>query len=89
MSKMSNKFIEEVIKEAEDTRKIFPAFNSYHEGVAVIMEEMDELWDLVKLNPNKAGLTQKEYRKMMRSEAKQISAMCLRYAEELCGDDNE
>jgi len=85
---MKNKFIEEVIKEAEDTQKIHPAFHSYHEGCAVIMEEMDELWDLVKLNPYKAELTQKQYKRMMRSEAKQIAAMCLRFAEELC-EENE
>lgn len=31
----------------------FPAFNSPHEAWAVLYEEVDELWDVVKMNPRK------------------------------------
>lgn len=31
----------------------FAGFNSAYEGYAVILEEVDELWDVVKLNPKK------------------------------------
>ena len=87
MSKMSNKFIEEVMEEEQRTRKLYPNFHSFHEAMSVIREEYEECWAHVKTNPYKAGITQKEYKKMMRSEAKQIAAMCVRYVEDLCTED--
>lgn len=52
-----------------------PPFNSVHEGYAVLLEEVDELWDECKKKaPNKAT---------MRQEAVQIAAMALRFAAEL------
>lgn len=51
----------------------FPPFLSPHEGYAVLLEEMDELWDEIK----------KQYgdrtREQMRKEATQIAAMALRF----------
>ena len=47
----------------------FPPFKSPHEGYAVILEEVDELWDAVKCN-NRSGA---------RSEAVQVAAMALRF----------
>jgi hypothetical protein len=47
----------------------FPAFNSAHEGWAVIWEKLDELWDEVKANDPEAA----------RIEAIQVAAMALRY----------
>ncbi len=37
--------LKEEIKKAESK---FPAYNSPHEGYAIILEELDELWDEVK-----------------------------------------
>ncbi len=46
-------------------------FNSYHEGYAVILEEMDELWDEIKKRtPCDPAI---------RTEAIQISAMAVRF----------
>jgi hypothetical protein len=43
---------------------------SAHEGYAIILEEVDELWQLVKLqSPNPAAI---------RDECRQIAAMALR-----------
>lgn len=43
----------EVVEELERAEAKFAPFNSSHEGYAVILEELDELWDVVKLNPKK------------------------------------
>jgi hypothetical protein len=47
----------------------FPAFNSAHEGYAVILEELDELWDAVKENDIDHA----------RKEAVQVAAMAVRF----------
>ena len=52
----------------------FGAFNNAHEGYAVLLEEVDELWENVKLNqkyPNRNEL--------MRDEAIQVAAMAIRF----------
>ena len=48
----------------------FGAFNSYHEGYAVILEELDELWDEIKGGQRPAEL---------RAEAIQVAAMAIRF----------
>lgn len=47
----------------------YPAFNSSHEGYAVIAEELDELWDDVKRN----------FPQGAREEAVQVAAMGIRF----------
>lgn len=49
----------------------FKPFNSPHEGYAVILEELDELWDEVKGNTGR--------HESARVEARQIAAMAVRY----------
>jgi hypothetical protein len=50
-------------------------FNSAHEGYAVLLEELDELWaECKKRVPNKV---------MMGKEAIQVAAMAIRFAAEL------
>ncbi len=64
--------------ELKRARRLHPKItNSYHEGYAVILEEVDELWDEVKRktserDPNAA-----------REELVQIAAMCQKMAEDL------
>lgn len=48
-------------------------FLSAHEGYAVILEEMDELWETVKRNQKNACPNE------MRDEAKQVAAMAIRF----------
>lgn len=48
-------------------------FNSAHEGFAVLKEEVDELWDHVKVNQKKRDLEE------MRKEAIQVAAMAIRF----------
>ena len=54
----------------------FPAFNSVHEGYAVMLEEMDELWDEIK----RKDMSHEAIRK----EAVQVGAMALRFLINCC-----
>lgn len=51
-----------------------------HEGYAVLLEEVDELWDEVKKNPRKdpACIARR------RTEAIQIAAMAMRFVLDVC-----
>jgi hypothetical protein len=57
------------LKELYTASKKFKPFNSSHEGFAVLLEEVDELWEEVKKN-NLVGA---------RREAIQVAAMALRF----------
>lgn len=65
-----------VLMELDEATSKFGAFNSAHEGYAVLKEEVDELWAEVKdRNADKAK---------MRKEAIQVAAMALRFVEDVC-----
>jgi len=67
----------EVKAELERARALHPRrFNSAHEGYAVLLEEVDELWDEIKANP--------QDRRRMRAEAIQVAAMAMRFLVEVC-----
>ena len=69
--------VAEVVSELARASEKFGAFNSAHEGFAVLKEEVDELWTEVKENnPNRI--------ERMRSEAIQIGAMALRFIRDVC-----
>lgn len=55
----------------------YPPMNSLHEGYAVILEEVEEFWDICKLKPAKRD------RAHLLKELVQISAMAQRTAEDL------
>jgi len=59
----------------EATKKFGPFFDN-HQGYAVILEEMDELWDVIK---SKDGTNEE-----LKSEAKQVAAMALRFLVDRC-----
>jgi hypothetical protein len=65
----------EIADECRRGMAAFPAFNSPHEGWAVIREELDELWDHVKADTGRSPEARKE--------AIQIAAMALRYVHDL------
>ena len=66
--------------EATRAQKLYPKFNSAHEGYAVLLEEVEELWDEVKKNPRKRDPA------AMREEAVHVAAMALRFLVDLCED---
>lgn len=70
----------EMVGEVARAKSMWPPFNSAHEGYAVLAEEVDELWDEVKINQKKRDLDK------MRKEAKQVGAMALRFMTEVCDE---
>ena len=71
-------FLKEIEKEYRDARIKYKPFNSTHEGIAVIQEGVDELWDLVKKN--------KGYKidsPQMVKECIQIAAMAYAFVKDL------
>ena len=71
---MKTETFENLIKEVKEeyikaTSKFEP-FNSAHEGYAVLLEEVDELWDEVKADADPERL---------KEEAVQVAAMALRF----------
>ena len=68
-----------ILLEIQRARSLFPPFHSAHEGYATLLEEVDELWELVKANP-----TRRDYA-AMRKEAVQVAAMAISFIVEVCG----
>ena len=69
----------DIKEEFINATKKFGTFNNAHEGYAVLLEEVDELWDNIKLNqntPNRLNLIQKE--------AIQVGAMAIRLIYDCC-----
>ena len=64
--------------EYKEAQQKFNPFNNAHEGYAVILEELDELWDLIKSKPTAQNLKDRE------KEVKQVGAMALRFLIDLC-----
>ena len=59
-------------------RAKFPPFNSAHEGYAIILEELEELKAEVFKNPKTRDIQK------MRTEAKQVAAMAIRFMTDIC-----
>jgi hypothetical protein len=73
-------------KELTEAREKYGAFNSTHEAYAVLIEEVNELWDVIK-EKNKAGndnsIEALEKKQKMIHELIQIAAIAQRTIEEL------
>lgn len=71
---MSNveKLSKEVAEELIRATSIHKPMNSLHEGYAVLLEEVDELWDEVKKRSSLRDL------RKVREEAIQVAAMAIR-----------
>jgi hypothetical protein len=81
MSKVSgiprreDKVITDFIIEIDEGVDKFGNYRSYHEAYAVILEEVDELWDELKKRDKNKGL--------IYGEAIQVAATAYRLAEEI------
>ena len=62
--------------EVKRARQIYPKFNSTHEGYAVMLEEIDELWDEIKQKKSSPA--------KLREEAIQVGAMAIRFIQDCC-----
>jgi hypothetical protein len=72
-----HRIIEEVEYEFRSASSKNGAFNSAHEGWAVLYEEVEELWDEVKKKRKVRNLEN------MKLECVQIAAMAIRFAHDL------
>lgn len=78
---IASRVIGEVEIEVSNAIKNWPEFNNAHEGYAVMLEEVDELWEHVKTNQKKRDIA------AMRKEAIQVAAMAIRFAAEVCNEE--
>ena len=67
--------MEEVFQEFMRATNKFGSFHNSHEGFAVLLEEVDELWDCVKANCDKS---------ILQEEAVQVAAMAVRFVFDVC-----
>lgn len=74
LNPIKDKIVNAVLSELEKAEAKFSPFNSAHEGYAVLKEEVDELWDVVKMQQSNPERIPK-----MRKEAIQVAAMSLRF----------
>lgn len=59
--------------------QLHPSYDSLHHQHSVILEEFEEFWEQVKINPLKLTVDEViERRRKMQSELLQIAAMCIR-----------
>jgi len=71
--------LHEMFIEYKRASKLFHNFHSPHEGYAVILEELDELWDEIRNGEDK---------EKMKREAIQVGAMALRFIINVCEGEN-
>ena len=67
--------IEKILFEHKRAVMKFGPFNSKHEGYAVILEELDELWVAIKSNARPENIEE---------EAIQVGAMAVRFLIDCC-----
>ena len=70
--------LEKIRKEYAVAITNYKAFNSPHEGYAIIQEEVDELWDEIKKRPMERN------HKLIHDEAIHVAAMALRFLTDIC-----
>ena len=76
---MKNKWGPHISAELKNAVEKFPPFNTQHEGYAVLLEEVDELWKDVKHATDPRDTTR---------EAIQVAAMALRFLIDCCDLDH-
>ena len=67
--------LQRILTEHNKAAERFEPLISTHEGYAVLLEEVEELWELIKQNGTKSQLA---------AEAKQVGAMAMRFMTDLC-----
>lgn len=71
----------DAVVEAVKATAIFGPMYSAHQGYAVALEELDELWTEIKVKQPDRDLTK------MRAEAIQLAAVALCFAVDICNEE--
>lgn len=71
--------LEVITAEFFKATKKFGSFHNAHEGYAVLLEEVDELWENIKLNQKTENRIE-----LIKEEAIQVSAMAIRIIFDCC-----
>ena len=80
-----NQIIAKLKDELHDASDNNPNFASYHEGFAVLYEEVDELWDEVKKSKRERSKNKTE----LLHESVQVGAMIIRFIHDLLDFRND
>lgn len=64
-----------------DVARKWPKYNTAHEGYAVLLEEVHELWGHVMTQQHARDLAH------MRTEALQVAAVAIRFAVDVCTEE--
>lgn len=70
--------LDAIAQEVARAEAKWPPMNSAHEGWAVLMEEVDELWEHVRMNQKRRDI------EAMRKEALEVAAMAVRFVRDIC-----
>ena len=73
---LSEELAKETLRELDRATRQYGEFTTYHHGYAVILEELDELWDEIKHKQPDPDV--------LHREAIQVAAMALRFVMDLC-----
>lgn len=71
--------VEDVIAELYDAMCKYPPMNSAHEGYAILLEEVHELWECVRAKQGTHTKNGERDEDAMRKEAIQVAAMAVRF----------
>lgn len=76
--KIRGEILDQVEWELIEAERKYSDFASAHEGYAVILEEIEELWDEVRKKKDSRSVGR------MEKEAVQIAAMAIRFVKNIC-----
>ena len=79
MAKVYARELRAVSEQLDKVLRKYNCMQSAHEGYAILLEEVEELWDEVKRKQSKRRPNK------MRKEAIQVAAMAIRFAMEVKG----
>ena len=72
-----------ILREYDSAKDKYGPFTSPHEGYAVILEELDETWDVIKRRTQRENGTGQNSPELMESEIQSVGAMVLSFMVDL------
>lgn len=74
----------QILYEYNRADSLFGPFTCPHEGYAVILEELDETWEVIKKRTQEKNEIGPNAPELMAEEVKSVGAMALRFMVDLC-----